>query len=277
MIKSQQPTTNNENPIIILVTGANGQLGKTIEELFFNNEDGIDFIFVTKEDVDITNVIELSDYFDKNKFDYCINCAAYTNVEQAEKTPEIAFKVNAEGVKYLAEICEKANTILIHISTDYVFDGEKKEPYTVNDLPNPINEYGKSKLLGEQYIQGVLGKYFVIRTSWLYSKKYGKNFYRAILEKAKSGKELTVTTQQTGCPTDTVNLSIFIFQLIKSRNNNFGLYHFCDGKAMTWYDFANQILIENAMLQKIKLVRDDKYLTFAKRPKNSILLNSKLP
>jgi dTDP-4-dehydrorhamnose reductase len=271
MIKSQQPITNNENPTAILVTGANGQLGKTIEELFSNNEDGIDFTFVTKEDVDITNVIELSDYFDKNKFDYCINCAAYTNVEQAEKTPEIAYKVNAEGVKYLAEICKKTNTILIHISTDYVFDGEKKEPYTINDLPNPINEYGKSKLLGEQFIKKTSNKYFIIRTSWLYSKKYGNNFYRTILEKAKKEDELYITDEQTGCPTDAVNLSKYIIDLTKEKHSNFGTHPFCDEKPMTWFDFAEQILQENNLKNKAKLVKVSNYITFASRPRQTIL------
>ena len=179
---------NNQQPTTILVTGANGQLGLTIKELFANNNLGLDFTFVTKEQLDITNKTALNNFFTKNHFDYCINCAAYTNVEQAEKTPEIAFKVNAEGVKYLAEVCKETNTTLIHISTDYVFDGEKETPYTVEDLPNPINEYGKSKLLGEHYIQESLSNHFIVRTSWLYSKKYGKNFYQNHFRKGRTGR-----------------------------------------------------------------------------------------
>ncbi len=256
----------------ILVTGANGQLGKTIEDLYFNNQNELNFIFVSKAKLDITEAEELRLFFNKNKFDYCINCAAYTNVEQAEKTPEIAFKVNAEGVKNLAEICKEKDVVLMHISTDYVFDGEKNEPYTINDSPNPINEYGKSKLLGEQYIQQKLKKYFIIRTSWLYSKKYGKNFYRSILEKARTKKNLSVTVEQIGCPTDTINLSKYIIQLIKTKNDSFGIYHFCDGVPMTWYDFAKQILRENKISNNVNLVRVNKYRTFAKRPKKSILV-----
>lgn len=255
----------------VLVTGANGQLGKTIEELFSNIEDGVHFTFVTKEALNITNATEIKSFFHKTKYDFCINCAAYTNVEQAEKTPDIAYKVNAEGVKYLAEACKETETILIHISTDYVFDGEKNEPYTIDDLPNPINEYGKSKLLGEQHIKNILVKYFIVRTSWLYSKKYGKNFYRTIVEKAKKEATLSLTTQQTGCPTNTVSLATYIYQIITSRDYDFGIYHFCDKKAMTWYDFAKQILIENNLLKNIKLAKDDKYLTFAQRPINSVL------
>ena len=180
----------------VLVTGANGQLGKTINELFSKNEDNLKFTFATRAELDITKEANLKVFFRNNKFDYCINCAAYTNVEQAEKTPKTAYKVNAEGVKYLAEACKETDTVLIHISTDYVFDGEKTEPYTVKDKPNPINEYGKSKLLGEQHIQDILEKYFIIRTSWLYSKKYGNNFYKTILEKAKAEKELFITDEQ---------------------------------------------------------------------------------
>jgi len=259
----------------VLVTGANGQLGKTIHELYSKNEIGLGFVFVSKEQLDITKKEQLEKYFKTHTFDYCINCAAYTNVEQAEKTPDIAFKVNAEAVKDLAEICKENNVILIHISTDYVFDGEKQEPYTVFDEPNPINEYGKSKLLGEQYVQNILDNYFIIRTSWLYSKKYGNNFYRIILKKVKTEKTLLVTDKQKGCPTNVINLSNYIIKLIKNNVRTYNIYHYCDDKAMTWYDFAKEILMEIKMSDKIKLVKSNSYITFAKRPKNSILKNYK--
>lgn len=263
--------SNNQKPITILVTGANGQLGKTIEELFEDNNDNLNFVFVSKTELDITDEESLKQYFIENHFDYCINCAAYTNVEQAEKTPEMAFKVNAEGVKSLAEVCKETNTILIHISTDYVFDGDKQEPYTVEDIPNPINEYGKSKFLGERYIQDILGKYYIIRTSWLYSKRYGKNFYRTILEKAKTEKELFVTDEQVGRPTDAINLAEYIIDLILSQSKKYGIKHFCDKEVLTWFDFAKLILIENSLSSEVLLVRAKNYRTFAKRPKNSIL------
>ena len=133
----------------VLVTGANGQLGKTIEELFSINNDDLQFTFTTKTELDITIQNKVEEFFNQHNFDYCINCAAYTNVEQAELDSKAAFLVNAEGVKNLAEVCKKMNIVLIHISTDYVFDGKKTEPYLEIDIPNPINEYGKSKLLGE--------------------------------------------------------------------------------------------------------------------------------
>ena len=140
----------------VLVTGANGQLAKTLKDLYLLNSDNIDFTFVAKSELDISVIEDLASYFKKHNFDYCINCAAYTNVDQAEVTPNIAYKVNAEAVKHLAQYCKKTKTVLIHISTDYVFDGTKKEPYSESDTTNPINEYGKSKLLGETYIQEIL-------------------------------------------------------------------------------------------------------------------------
>lgn len=255
----------------VLVTGAGGQLGKTIEELYKNNNQGLDFYFVTKESLNISDKDFLKDFFEANKFHYCINCAAYTNVEQAEKTPEIAYEVNAESVKYLSEACKRNSTILIHISTDYVFDGEKREPYSVNDVTNPINEYGKSKLLGEKHIQDILSNYFIVRTSWLYSKKYGRNFYKTIVSKSETETELSITTDQLGCPTDTVNLSKFIIGLIIEKNLSFGVYHFSDKKVLTWFGFAEQILLENNASHKINLVKANNYRTFAKRPKYSVL------
>lgn len=258
--------------IKVLVTGASGQLGQTIKALFIENALNIDFVFLNKDALDITNIANIDSVFKKHKFNYCINCAAYTNVEQAEKTPEIAYKINAEGVKNVSITCKAYHTILIHISTDYVFDGEKAEPYTIQDKPNPINEYGKSKLLGEKYIQEIMNNYFIIRTSWLYSKKYGNNFYRTILSKAKIEKQLYITSKQIGCPTNTVNLSKFIINdLITKSNLLFGLYHYRDEQIMTWYDFAEQILKENKLSHKVKLVKAKNYHTFARRPKNSIL------
>lgn len=260
----------------VLVTGANGQLGKTIEELYAINSLGLDFTFASKENLDITTLDGIDNYFNQNFFDYCINCAAYTNVEQAEKTPDPAYKVNAEGVKNLSEMCLKHQVVLIHISTDYVFDGEKKEPYTVFDKPNPINEYGKSKLLGEQYIQEILSEYFIVRTSWLYSKKYGNNFYRNILKKAKQGEKLKITTDQIGCPTNTENLSRYLLKLITNKSIYWGVRHFSDDEVMTWYDFTKQILLGNDLINKVNLVKTGNYITFAQRPKYSVLKLDKI-
>ncbi|WP_282164620.1 dTDP-4-dehydrorhamnose reductase [Cellulophaga baltica] len=256
--------------INILVTGASGQLGKTLNDVKLEYPK-LDFVFLDSKQLDITDNLSIEKAFTLAHFDFCINCAAYTNVEQAEKTPEIAFKVNAEGVKNLALACKESNVTLIHISTDYVFDGEKTGPYTIEDTPNPINEYGKSKLAGEKYIQEILDKYYIIRTSWLYSKIHGKNFYKTILQKAKKGDVIKVTDEQIGCPTDTINLAKFIIEYKVISKSNFGIHHFSDNIAMTWYSFAASILkYNNFDLYKL-LNLNRNYTTFAERPKNSIL------
>lgn len=256
--------------IKILVTGASGQLGMTIRDSVKNYPE-LKFDFRNSNELDITNPEIVNSVFNKIAFDFCINCAAYTNVEQAEKTSEIAFKVNAEGVKNIAIACKQNSVKLIHISTDYVFDGEKNEPYTVNDTPNPINEYGKSKLLGESYIQETLDNYLIIRTSWLYSKIHGTNFYKTILAKAKKGELISVTDEQIGCPTDAKNLADFISKIITSNIEKREIIHFCDQESMTWYNFAYSILQNNGFNEYNQLVKDRNYRTFARRPKNSIL------
>jgi dTDP-4-dehydrorhamnose reductase len=136
----------------VLVTGSNGQLGLSIQNIK-NDYPELEFIFKNRSDFDITNKNQVKKIFSSGKFDYCINCAAYTNVEQAERTPEVGYTINAEGVKNIAHACKEYDATLIHISTDYVFDSNKGEPYTTEDTPNPINEYGKSKLEGEKYVQ----------------------------------------------------------------------------------------------------------------------------
>ncbi|WP_242158086.1 dTDP-4-dehydrorhamnose reductase [Aestuariivivens sediminis] len=254
----------------VLVTGADGQLGQTIKALYKGHK-AMDFVFVSRAELDITDPKQLNAFFNQQRFDYCINCAAYTNVEQAERTPDIAFKVNAEGVKNLAQNCAAHAVILIHISTDYVFDGRKNQPYTIHDTPNPINAYGRSKLLGEQYIQQYLTTYYIVRTSWLYSKIYGQNFYRFILDSAKQGRPLTITTDQVGCPTDTEDLASFLMAHIIETKPPFGLYHFSHSKPMTWFDFAQRILEEQQLTDQVELHPVNTYKTLARRPKYSVL------
>ena len=254
----------------ILVTGASGQLGQCLQKISDQYLE-LEFTFLNSKQLDITSTLAVNTTFSSNHFDYCINCAAYTNVEQAEKTPEKAFKVNAEGVRNLALACKKNKVILIHISTDYVFDGEKEDGYLPSDLPNPINEYGKSKLRGEKYIQEILDDYMIIRTSWLYSE-FGNNFYKTILQKAISHENIHVTDSQIGCPTDAANLATYLLNLIENDLNEYGILHFSNGEAMTWFDFAKKILIEHDLHNKVKLFRDKKYRTFVRRPVNSVLI-----
>ena len=254
----------------VLVTGASGQLGMSIQDIRKDFQE-LEFVFKDRSELDITNKDQVKDAFDSGNFDYCINCAAYTDVEQAEKTPAIAYKINAEGVKHIALACNKYKVILIHISTDYVFDGEKDLPYTVDDLPNPINEYGKSKWEGEKHIQEILNQYLIVRTSWLYHKEHGKNFYKTILKKADKRETIYVTDEQVGCPTDAANLAQFILGLIRLGDPIYGIIHYTDGEVMTWYDFSKKIIAENNFSSVATVVRDNNYRSFAKRPRQSIL------
>ena len=162
----------------ILVTGSTGQLGMEIQAIA-QAYPQLDFVFTSSKTLDITDKEAVSNFFNSQNFDYCINCAAYTQVDKAETAKTEAFAINVTGVKNLAESCAQTNTILIHISTDFVFDGTKKTPYTEEDVPNPINYYGKTKYLGEQEVQKHLEKYYIIRTSWLYGH-FGANFVKII-------------------------------------------------------------------------------------------------
>ncbi|MDY8138668.1 dTDP-4-dehydrorhamnose reductase [Aquimarina sp. 2201CG5-10] len=258
----------------VLVTGSKGQLGECILDIQ-NNHPTLNILFCAKEDFDITNIELINVFFEREKYDYLINCAAYTNVEKAEKESERAFLINAEGAKNLAKVCKKYNTTLIHISTDYVFDGNTNVPYIEKDVSNPINEYGKSKLKGEEYIQEILKKYFIIRTSWLYSQ-FGKNFYKTILEKSEIQKDFTITTSETGTPTNANDLANFLLQIIEAKNKNYGIYHFSNLGSATWYDFAREILKNSGKLKSINLKMTDNYPTFAKRPKHSVLSKEKV-
>ncbi len=259
----------------VLVTGANGQLGKTLQDLYQKNSDHLKFTFASKSELDISNKIQLSAYFDNNSFDYCINCAAYTNVEQAEDSIQDAFRINADAVGFLAECCHRSNTVLIHISTDYVFDGKKDFPYVETDAPNPINEYGRSKLAGEEQIQDILKQYFIIRTSWLYSK-YPKNFLTTIVSKIQEGADLTITTSQKGTPTSCVELSKFIYSIVKNELKDFGIYHFSSKGSTTWYNFALQIAEHFDNYDKKKITATISFKSKAQRPQFSVMSNAKV-
>jgi dTDP-4-dehydrorhamnose reductase len=253
----------------ILVTGSNGQLGSEIKTLA-QKHPTFDFVFTNSKTLDITNASTVTNFFKENKFDYCINCAAYTQVDKAEKEQEHAFAVNVVGVKNLIENCKKNNTILIHISTDFVFDGTKNEPYTEEDTPNPINYYGKTKYLGELAVQKELISYFIIRTSWLYGKN-GANFVKTMLRLAQENKALKIVNNQFGTPTNAADLATFILYLIKTNTKNFGIYHFSNSsnEKTSWFDFAKEIL-KNINI-KVKGIPSEVYPTPAKRPFNSTM------
>ena len=256
--------------INVLVTGANGQLGRALQKLA-GEYGAISFTFLDQSQLDITKADQIKDAFEKGQFHYCINCAAYTHVDEAEKNPAEAFRINADGVKNLAEACERYSVVLVHISTDYVFDGTKEHPYTIDDQPNPINEYGKSKWQGEQIVLEKLKEYFIVRTSWLYSFT-GQNFYTTILKKAKNRETISVTEDQLGCPTRADNLARYLLELINQKDLKYGIRHFTDGEAMTWFEFAKKILKDHNLDEEVSIEKAHNYRTFAKRPKNSVLI-----
>lgn len=251
----------------VVVLGANGQLGKTIKNL--DDIDGVEFHFFSRVNLDITDKNKLATSLANAGFDYCINCAAYTNVENAEENTEEAFNINAEGAKNIAEVCNTNGIKLIHISTDYVFDGKNKKPYTVNDITNPINQYGKSKLQGELYIKEELDHYYIIRTSWLYSL-YGKNFLKTVIGKIENDEVLNITTEEEGTPTNCIDLSEFILHIIKEDTLPYGIYHFSANGSTTWFEFAKEI-VRNFKPEKLDNIKPiEKFKTRAKRPKYSV-------
>jgi dTDP-4-dehydrorhamnose reductase len=257
----------------VLVTGANGQLGKTIREISGDFTISIDFVFVDRSELDITNIESLELLFQSKDFDYCINCAAYTNVDLAETEIKQAMSINATAVNNLAINCKKHSVILIHVSTDYVFDGAKQSPYLESDTTNPINVYGESKLLGEEYIRKQLDNYFIIRTSWLYSK-FNKNFVKSIFNKLKNNEELTIITSQKGTPTSCIDLSRFILFLITNSIKSFGTYHFSARGETTWFGLALQISNYFSNSSNVTPIND--YPSKAQRPLYSVLNNNKV-
>lgn len=258
----------------ILITGANGQLGRCLQDVAVQFPD-YDFHFKSSTELDITSKAGIESLFEDEKFDYCINCAAYTAVDKAETDKENAFLVNAEAVKYLAEACMAHNTVLIHISTDFVFDGTKAEPYTEEDIPNPLNVYGASKLKGEQHVQHLLNKYFIIRTSWVYSE-YGNNFVKTMIRLGLEKDEISVVDDQIGSPTYAGDLAEVIMKIISSKAISYGLYHYSNKGEISWYDFAFEIFKWSNLKTKVNKIISSEYQTIAKRPIYSVLNTCKL-
>jgi dTDP-4-dehydrorhamnose reductase len=250
----------------VLVTGANGQLGLAIQAATTDFPE-LKFVFAGKAELDITNEKEIAAFFENNQLDYCINAAAYTDVDKAEEEPRAAFLLNETAPRLLAEACKKHGVFLIHISTDYVFDGTKGTAYTTEDTPNPINLYGASKLAGEKAIGAVRGDYCIVRTSWLYSE-YGNNFQTKILEKAKTASYLEVVCDLYGTPTYAPNLVVFLLNKITKSAFISNMEHFSDGKTMSCYELAVKIVDESVSVNKVNASRLN---TKAVRAKNTPL------
>ncbi|TBW27747.1 dTDP-4-dehydrorhamnose reductase [Gramella sp. KN1008] len=257
----------------ILVTGANGQLGQCFQKQA-KKYPNYHFLFCSSKELDITSKQSLEETFSEQNIDYFINTAAYTNVEQAEKEKEKAFALNAEAAANIAEICKKYNATLFHFSTDYVFNGKTSRPYSETDQVEPINVYGASKLKGEENIKSIFDRYFIFRTSWLYSE-FGHNFFNTIRRKADEKAELNITTSQLGTPTNANDLAEFVLKIINSGSEEYGLYHFSDLGEATWYDFAKEILDYSGKIDQVTLNKTGFYKTLAERPAYSVLSKEK--
>ncbi|REG89321.1 dTDP-4-dehydrorhamnose reductase [Winogradskyella sediminis] len=260
--------------IRVLVTAKNGQLGQCFQNLAPQYAD-IEFVFKTSSELDITNKAKIEGAFGSHSFDYCINCAAYTAVDKAEEAIELADKVNHIGAKLLAESCKKFNVTLIHVSTDFVFDGKATVPYLEGDITNPLGVYGKTKLKGEQAILKTLKHYFIIRTSWLYSE-YGNNFLKTMLRLAEQRDELGVVGDQVGGPTYAKDLAEAILQIIELKTTHYGIYHYSNEGEISWYEFAKEIFRLSGSSVKLNKIETKDYPTPAIRPKYSILNTDKI-
>jgi dTDP-4-dehydrorhamnose reductase len=266
--------------MVVLVTGASGQLGQALQGISSQYNE-IDFQFFSSAELDITNLLQCKIVFQKVKPDFCINAAAYTAVDKAESEPEKAQLINVEGSRNLAQVCKEEDVILLHISTDFVFDGTATKPYTEEDIPNPTGVYGKTKLEGEKAIQAVLEKYFIIRTSWVYSE-FGANFMKTMLRLGGERDSLSLVNDQIGTPTNAVDLAKALLKIITACHaefisaSHYGVYHFSNEGQCSWYDFAKKIFEINNITIDLQPIPTSAYPTPAKRPAYSVLDKSRI-
>jgi dTDP-4-dehydrorhamnose reductase len=267
----------------ILVTGKDGQLGRSIHKVISANSEidndygSNEFIFVGRRELDLSNDSNINHYFNNNnKFDIIINCAAYTTVDKAEEESELANKINHLAVKKIAEIANKQEFKLIHISTDYVFDGESNKLYTETDITNPINVYGKTKLAGEKALQDIMSTdAIIIRTSWVYSE-YGNNFVKTMLRLGKERNELSVVSDQIGSPTYATDLAEVILGIVNNKdyqdkNQSTQVCHYSNEGEISWYEFAKEIFKLAEVDCKVSPITTEQYPTPARRPMNTIM------
>ncbi|MCX6111823.1 MAG: dTDP-4-dehydrorhamnose reductase [Proteobacteria bacterium] len=262
----------------VLVTGAKGQLGKEIEKLssgqLWTGERK--FFFTDIDELDVTDIASIRSYITQKTIDIIINCAAYTAVNKAETEKEKAKLLNEAVPAYLALVARESNMPLIHISTDFVFDGEKKHPYVETDKPNPLSVYGRTKLEGEYEVIKHGGTFIIIRTSWLYSE-FGNNFVKTILRLAKEKKELGVVSDQIGAPTYAEDLASVILGIIPNiQNGTREIFHYSNEGVISWYDFAKAIVDIKNINCKIIPIETKDYLTSAVRPLYSVLDKTKI-
>ena len=257
----------------ILITGANGMLGTDVISALENEEliltDVVESDIITK--LDITDKDATIDYIKDINPDVVINTAAYTDVDGCETNQDLAFKINVDGVKNLALGCKEVDIPLVHLSTDYVFNGDNDKPWTEEEEPNPISVYGETKIASEKAIEETTDKFFIIRTAWLYGVN-GKSFPRTMLELAENNDEISVVNDQVGGPTFTKDLAEAISKLIKT--DYYGLYHLTNSGKCSWYEFT-KLIFELANIDvKVKAVTTDEFPRPAPRPKYSVLANN---
>ncbi len=252
----------------VLVTGSNGMLGQDLCPIL--EDSGYEVVETNSSSMDITNTDAVKNVIEKEMPDIVIHCAAYTNVDMAENDLKTAEFINVTGTENIAEYCGKLGITIVYISTDYVFDGTKSEPYTPQDRTNPINNYGMTKYEGEEAVRSLCEKYYIVRTSWLYGH-HGKNFVETMLNLAKTQKELKVVNDQIGCPTWTVELANGIIKLLNGKP--YGTYHVCGSGATSWYGFAEEIFAH--VKEKVSLIpcTTSEFPRPAKRPSYSVMLN----
>jgi dTDP-4-dehydrorhamnose reductase len=264
------------NKPTILVTGANGQMGNEFQVLTTDFPD-YQFLFVTKEDLSIADTAAVENYFSAHSIDFCINCAAYTAVDKAETEETNAILINATAVATLAAVCKKNNAQLIHISTDYVFDGTANQPYKETDITKPVSVYGKTKLQGEELAMQNAPSTIIIRTAWLYSS-FKANFVKTMLRLMKEKESINVVSDQFGCPTYAADLAAAIMQIIASNKSkeNAGIYHYSNAGITNWYEFAVAIKELTGSNCVVNPIPTSQYPTPAKRPAYSVLDTAKI-
>lgn len=257
----------------ILIIGSGGMLGQDLMTVLAPYEP----IGLDRAELDLTDIESVKQKFDEIEPEIVINASGYTAVDAAE-TPEgqqEAIAINGMAVGMLAELCAKRDIPLVHFSTDYVFDGKKVDEYKETDKALPLNQYGKSKLLGENLIQKHATKFYLIRTSWLYGE-HGKNFVQTMIDLGKSGKQLTVVNDQIGKPTWTYDLAESVLTLLV-EHRPYGIYHLVNEDAVSWYDFAVEIFQQLQMEVEVLPVSSQDFVRPARRPRNSALANTKFP
>lgn len=262
----------NFNPIIVF--GASGQLGQCIKSVAdikgINN-----IIFPHESEANILDTDALNHIFEKYKPAYAINCAAYTAVDKAEEDYDLAHRVNVIGADNLAVQCKKYNAVLIHISTDFVFKGDKATPRVETDEANPISVYGQTKLDSEKVVEAILPQHFIIRTGWLYSE-YANNFVKTMLKLGAERNELKIIADQVGTPTYAIDLAGFILYIIELNSKAYGTYHYSNEGVTSWFDFARAIFDISATDVKAIPIRTDEYPTKATRPAYSVMDKTKV-